>query len=771
MVVAFCVPAVGPADAASSGYEALQVPEVDTDGIYSLGTVLCTVRAGALKVGDSVSLRLPTDFQFLKPDGAKDDVMKNDDWKVLSTADSAYKNYIEVPAKYAGDDNIIAPEDLEIDVLGDNEIKVTVKSITDPAVGGDAVYFLLHMDRIYVPSGASTGDIELIASGPSGTGFPTGTVAVGRVAEGQVNVSVIDAPTFSDNTSKKDDPVTIRIEEDLPGSLEKDSKSLKLVLPNGLEWQDFEDGDFKLIWGAWGSNAPTISTDKSDSTRDLVIYTEKDELIIKVNKESTEAACFELTLGIDVADENKVKKGDVVAKVRGNSDINVTELTVGVYGEYDVEIKVDGEPTDVVAGKLEQEIADIKVVEAVKESLIDGRTVTLKLPSNAKWGDVDDGDSDNGARLKFVGFVGDDGREIKYEVEGASTDAAELTLENMEIVLEPKVDGDIVVEVGGTQGLTGELVVAKAVVPIEIEASEVKDVKIGAKDQVVGDLTITELVEEAINDDEDLILKLPEGVKFETTPTVKVTDGDLDIDEDGVKRTDEDRQLVIPIDGQSTDPSTIKVTDILLTVDRTVAEGDIKVKVQGDAVIEVNNKSEIDDYFTMYNDTDYVEVGGKKAFKLRDDMIWPQSTTAAECVLARVVTPAPGEQTGVAVFKIGEKTYTVNGQEVEMDVAPIAEAGRTYLPVRYVANAMGIPDNNITWDQNSQTITVLKADRVVQMKVGSKQVLVNGVPMMMDVAPKVVPGRVLVPFRFLAQALGAEVVWDESDPNTIILNF
>jgi hypothetical protein len=781
MLFVSCMPAVPPAEAAISGYEAFQVPRVDTDSVDRLGTVLCTVRAGALKPGDTVSLRLPTDFQFLKGN-QKDDVMFDEDWRVLPTTSRVYNNYIEVPRKYAGDWNILAPEDLDVQRLGDNEIKLTVNSITYS--NNDAVYFLLHMDKVYIPSNVSEGDIFLVASGPSGTGFPRGEVAVARVSSGKVKLSVIDSPTFSDDTRKAVDPVTIRIEEELRGSLEKADKSLRLVLPNGFEWQDVELSDFKLIWGGWGDiddpRPPKIGTSKGDTTykdgdvtksNDLVIYADKDELIIKVINESVKAACFELTLGIDVANENKAKKGDVTVKIRGDSDVNVTEVTVGKYGEYGVEIKADRAIPTLFAGKLEQQIADIKIIEDVKGSLVDGRTITLRLPSNAKWGEIDTGDTDNGVRLQFTGFVGDDGREIKYRVDGKSTDAAELKLEKMEVVLEPGVSGDLEVEIGGTQGLRDTLVVAEVVNPIDVKALSVTDLKIGLKNQDAGDLVITEAEEGAISDDKDLIIKLPKGVKFETVPKVKVTRGDLDIDEDSIKRQQEDQELVIPIDGESTEASTIEITSIKYTVDRTVAEGDVKVKIQGPAVAEVNDRSEIESYFSDISDNDWVMIDGEKAFRIKDDRIWPQSEDVAEVVNARVITPAPGDIQGTAVFKVGEQKYTVNGQEVEMDVAPIAEMGRVFLPARFVANAMGVPDHNIIWDQSSETVTVFKDDRVVQMRLGSYQILVNGLPINMDVTPRVVPGRVLIPFRFLAQSLGAEVIWEEAEPDTVIIHF
>ena len=55
---------------------------------------------------------------------------------------------------------------------------------------------------------------------------------------------------------------------------------------------------------------------------------------------------------------------------------------------------------------------------------------------------------------------------------------------------------------------------------------------------------------------------------------------------------------------------------------------------------------------------------------------------------ARTVTIKDGDTT--VVMTIGETTYTVNGEEQTMDVAPvIGSSDRTYVPVRFVAEALG----------------------------------------------------------------------------------
>ena len=41
------------------------------------------------------------------------------------------------------------------------------------------------------------------------------------------------------------------------------------------------------------------------------------------------------------------------------------------------------------------------------------------------------------------------------------------------------------------------------------------------------------------------------------------------------------------------------------------------------------------------------------------------------------------------VMTIGEDTYTINGEEFNMDTAPVLDGDRTYVPVRFVGEALG----------------------------------------------------------------------------------
>jgi hypothetical protein len=52
---------------------------------------------------------------------------------------------------------------------------------------------------------------------------------------------------------------------------------------------------------------------------------------------------------------------------------------------------------------------------------------------------------------------------------------------------------------------------------------------------------------------------------------------------------------------------------------------------------------------------------------------------------------------------IGGTTLTVNGKAQTMDVAPEISGGRTYLPAKYVSEALGF---TVAWDPADQTVTV-----------------------------------------------------------------
>ncbi|MGO0121888.1 stalk domain-containing protein [Desulfothermobacter acidiphilus] len=121
-----------------------------------------------------------------------------------------------------------------------------------------------------------------------------------------------------------------------------------------------------------------------------------------------------------------------------------------------------------------------------------------------------------------------------------------------------------------------------------------------------------------------------------------------------------------------------------------------------------------------------------------------------------------------AVFKVGEARYTIDGTSYPMDAAPYIENGRVFVPFRYAATAVGIAPQDIEWNNSTRTLTLFKAGRVVQVKVGSNVLLVNGVELSMDAPAEIKNGRLYLPIRWLATALGVEVHWEPATATVIV---
>ena len=122
----------------------------------------------------------------------------------------------------------------------------------------------------------------------------------------------------------------------------------------------------------------------------------------------------------------------------------------------------------------------------------------------------------------------------------------------------------------------------------------------------------------------------------------------------------------------------------------------------------------------------------------------------------------------VTSFEIDSVTYTVNDETKSMDVAPYIKNDRTYVPVRYLAYSLGVPESGVTWDNNARKVGISKNDTDITLVIGSPVLTVNKEPVTMDVSPEITSDRTFLPARWVAEALGAEVEWDSDTKQTTI---
>ncbi|MBS3986048.1 MAG: hypothetical protein KGZ66_10675 [Selenomonadales bacterium] len=99
----------------------------------------------------------------------------------------------------------------------------------------------------------------------------------------------------------------------------------------------------------------------------------------------------------------------------------------------------------------------------------------------------------------------------------------------------------------------------------------------------------------------------------------------------------------------------------------------------------------------------------------------------------------------------------INNAPLQFDVPPVIEQGRALVPMRAIFEALGA---TVHWDEATRTVTAYRRESAIVLVIGSRTAWVNGPSRTLDVAPGIVNGRTLVPLRFVAEALGAEVTWD-----------
>jgi sugar lactone lactonase YvrE len=68
------------------------------------------------------------------------------------------------------------------------------------------------------------------------------------------------------------------------------------------------------------------------------------------------------------------------------------------------------------------------------------------------------------------------------------------------------------------------------------------------------------------------------------------------------------------------------------------------------------------------------------------------------------------------VFTLGRNSYTVDGQSFAMDATPFVSKGRTLVPVRYLADALGAETG---WVPESQTVVITKGTNMVRIADGA----------------------------------------------------
>jgi hypothetical protein len=107
----------------------------------------------------------------------------------------------------------------------------------------------------------------------------------------------------------------------------------------------------------------------------------------------------------------------------------------------------------------------------------------------------------------------------------------------------------------------------------------------------------------------------------------------------------------------------------------------------------------------------------------------------------------------------GALTATVGDEERILDAPPMIVNGVTFVPLRFIGEALGA---DVTWNEALKVVFLAKGSSRVQLSIGSKLAIIDGRITQLLEAPFIQNERTMVPLRFISEAFGADVTWDQA---------
>lgn len=198
----------------------------------------------------------------------------------------------------------------------------------------------------------------------------------------------------------------------------------------------------------------------------------------------------------------------------------------------------------------------------------------------------------------------------------------------------------------------------------------------------------------------------------------------------------------------------INITNLNLNVDRTPPQGNYDLLIGGDAI--VNNGLPYNESYTfMYDRFD----------------VW--GVVEPDYLVIKTQGANVQEQNKVELTA-GTNIIRVNGVEQEMEVPCLLVDDRFYVPLRFAAVALNVPDGNISFDDGSRKALIINGDKTVAFQQNSSAYWINGIELSMvengvEAIAFIENDRMYIPVRFLAYGLNVPVDYDP-ETHVAILN-
>lgn len=110
-------------------------------------------------------------------------------------------------------------------------------------------------------------------------------------------------------------------------------------------------------------------------------------------------------------------------------------------------------------------------------------------------------------------------------------------------------------------------------------------------------------------------------------------------------------------------------------------------------------------------------------------------------------------------------TVIINQEVVKFYVEPVIENNIVLLPLRKIFESL---DANVSWNDETKTATVVKGSDSIIIGINETKMMKNGEEITLDIAAKIVDGRLLVPIKAISEVLEYGVLWDKTNNQVII---
>lgn len=130
-----------------------------------------------------------------------------------------------------------------------------------------------------------------------------------------------------------------------------------------------------------------------------------------------------------------------------------------------------------------------------------------------------------------------------------------------------------------------------------------------------------------------------------------------------------------------------------------------------------------------------------------------------------------------SVSMLQAKTLIIDGQQIEYTSPPISLYvnkqfiqttimdpiqldNRVLVPAREVFEAMGA---KVDWNSTLKRVTVEYNQKKIVLIVNNNEAIINGETVLMDVPGKIINDKIMIPIRFVSEAIGMKVDWDSEN--------